>query len=111
MTPEHFEQSGLVNILYGWAFVAENDTIYGFALYHPLFDLERTGYVPGGYSRNRISPRKGIRKLLFDRLIEEAKKKFNHIIWRCWNGMNPINFYRKYKADFDGEWLNCSIYV
>ena len=22
-----------------------------------------------------------------------------------------INFYRKYNADFDGEWLNASIYI
>jgi GNAT superfamily N-acetyltransferase len=56
---------------------------------------------------------KGIGKLLFDRLIEEAKeKKFNRIIWQVLDWNEPaINFYKKYNADIDGSWLNCSIYV
>ncbi len=56
---------------------------------------------------------KGIGKLLFDRLIEEAKeKKFNRIVWQVLDWNEPaINFYKKYNADFDGSWLNCSMYV
>jgi ribosomal protein S18 acetylase RimI-like enzyme len=56
---------------------------------------------------------KGIGKLLFDRLIEEAKeKKFNRIIWQVLDWNEPaINFYKKYNAEMDGSWLNCSIYV
>jgi GNAT superfamily N-acetyltransferase len=56
---------------------------------------------------------KGIGKLLFDRIIEEAKeKKFNRIIWQVLEWNEPaINFYKKYNADFDPEWVNCSIYV
>jgi GNAT superfamily N-acetyltransferase len=56
---------------------------------------------------------KGIGKLLFDRLIEEAReRKFNRIIWQVldWNE-SAINFYKKYNADFDQGWVNCSIYV
>ena len=54
-----------------------------------------------------------IGKLLFDQLIEEAKeKKFNRIIWQVLEWNEPaINFYKKYNADFDPEWVNCSIYV
>ena len=55
----------------------------------------------------------GIGKLLMDRLIKEAKeKKFNRIIWQVLEWNEPaINFYKKYNAEFDGEWLNCQIYV
>jgi GNAT superfamily N-acetyltransferase len=56
---------------------------------------------------------KGIGKLLMDRLIEEAKeKKFNRIIWQVLEWNEPaINFYRKYNAAFDAEWINCCVYV
>jgi GNAT superfamily N-acetyltransferase len=56
---------------------------------------------------------KGIGKLLFDQLIEEAKeKKLNGIVWQVLEWNEPaINFYKKYNASFDGEWFNCSIEV
>jgi len=56
---------------------------------------------------------KGIGKILFDRLIVEAKEKgFNRIIWQVLEWNEPaINFYKKYNAEFDSEWLNGSIYV
>ena len=56
---------------------------------------------------------KGIGKLLFDRLIEEAKeKKLNRIIWQVLEWNEPaINFYKKYNADFDSEWVNCVVHV
>jgi GNAT superfamily N-acetyltransferase len=56
---------------------------------------------------------KGVGKLLFDRLIEEAKeKKFNGIVWQVLDWNEPaINFYKKYNAKMDGEWLNCSIEI
>ena len=46
-------------------------------------------------------------------LVEEARdKKFNRIIWQVLDWNEPaINFYKKYNADFDAGWLNCSIYV
>jgi ribosomal protein S18 acetylase RimI-like enzyme len=54
---------------------------------------------------------KGIGSLLLDKLIEEAKeKKFSGIMWQVLGWNEPaINFYKKYKANFDGEWLNVSI--
>ncbi|MEI2710878.1 MAG: GNAT family N-acetyltransferase [Chitinophagaceae bacterium] len=56
---------------------------------------------------------KGIGKLLFDQLIEEAKeKKLNGIVWQVLQWNEPaINFYKKYNASFDGEWFNCSIEI
>ena len=56
---------------------------------------------------------KGIGKLLMDRLIIEAiEKGFSRIVWQVLEWNEPaINFYKKYNADFDAEWINCSIYV
>jgi len=55
---------------------------------------------------------KKLGKLLFDRLIEEAKeKKFAGIVWQVLEWNEPaINFYKKYNAGFDPEWLNCAIH-
>jgi ribosomal protein S18 acetylase RimI-like enzyme len=54
---------------------------------------------------------KNIGKMLFDRLIEEAKEKgFNGIVWQVLDWNEPaINFYKKYNAKFENEWVNCSI--
>jgi GNAT superfamily N-acetyltransferase len=54
---------------------------------------------------------KGLGKLLFDRLIKEAqRRKLNGIQWQVLEWNDPaINFYKKYNAAFDGEWLNCAI--
>ena len=53
----------------------------------------------------------GVGKLLMDRLIEECKvKKFSGMVWQVLEWNEPaINFYKKYKAHFDGEWINCAI--
>jgi ribosomal protein S18 acetylase RimI-like enzyme len=50
-------------------------------------------------------------KKLFDQLIVEAKEKnLAGIVWQVLEWNEPaINFYKKYKANFDGEWINCSI--
>ena len=55
----------------------------------------------------------GIGKLLFDELIEEAKrKKLTGITWQVLDWNEPaINFYKKYNAAFDGGWVNCSAVV
>ena len=52
-----------------------------------------------------------IGSLLFDALIVEAKEKgFKGINWQVLDWNEPaINFYKKYNANFDPEWVNCSI--
>ncbi len=110
---EHFTESGFGANPVWWAFVAEADgIIHGFALYYIRFstwkgqrmyleDLLVTEAMRGT----------GLGKLLFDRLTEEAKeKKLNGIAWQVLEWNEPaINFYKKYNASFDGEWVNCSI--
>ncbi|MFZ1786404.1 MAG: GNAT family N-acetyltransferase [Ferruginibacter sp.] len=55
---------------------------------------------------------KGVGKLLFDTLIEEAKnRKYSGMMWQVLDWNEPaINFYKKYpEVNFDSGWLNCSI--
>jgi ribosomal protein S18 acetylase RimI-like enzyme len=46
-----------------------------------------------------------------DRLIKEAQeKRFNAIVWQVLEWNEPaINFYKKYNASFDPEWVNVSM--
>jgi len=115
VTLEHFNESGFGKQPVWWAFVAEvNERVVGFALYYIRYSTLKgqAMYLEDILITNEMRG-KGIGKLLFDRLVEEARdKKFNRIIWQVLDWNEPaINFYKKYNADFDAGWLNCSIYV
>jgi GNAT superfamily N-acetyltransferase len=115
VTLEHFEESGFGKNPVYWSFVAEEDgVIHGFALYYIRYSTWKgqAMYLEDILVTETMRGKK-IGKLLFDRLIEEAKeKKFNRIIWQVLEWNEPaINFYKKYNADFDPEWVNCSVYV
>jgi GNAT superfamily N-acetyltransferase len=106
----HFEESGFGPNPVWWSFVAEIDGIVeGFALYYIRFstwkgqclyleDLLVTEQMRG----------KGLGKLLFERVIEECKaKKFKRMVWQVLEWNEPaINFYKKYNAALDPEWMN-----
>lgn len=53
----------------------------------------------------------GIGKLLFEELLKEAsRRQLTGIQWQVLEWNEPaINFYKKYKPNFDAEWVNCSI--
>ncbi len=131
VTLEHFVESGFGKNPVWWTFVATSpsnslskrerepdaerkEIIVGFALYYIRYSTWKgqAMYLEDILITNEMRG-KGIGKLLFDRLIEEAKeRKFNRIIWQVLNWNEPaINFYKKYNADIDSGWLNCSIYV
>ena len=115
VTLEHFTESGFGEKPVWWAFVAEEDgAIHGFALYYIRYSTWKgqAMYLEDIIVTEAMRGKK-IGKLLFDRLIEEAKeKKFNRIIWQVLKWNEPaINIYKKYNAELDGEWFNCSIYV
>jgi len=115
VTLEHFIESGFGPQPVWWAFVAEADgQVEGFALYYIRYSTWKGQRM---YLEDLIVTEKmrgnGLGKMLFDQLIVEAnEKKFNGIVWQVleWNAP-AINFYKKYKAQFDPEWINCSIAV
>lgn len=115
VTLEHFIESGFGAQPVWWAFVAEADgQVEGFALYYIRYSTWKGQRM---YLEDLIVTEKmrgnGLGKMLFDQLIVEAKaQQFNGIVWQVleWNAP-AINFYKKYKAQFDPEWINCSIAV
>jgi GNAT superfamily N-acetyltransferase len=112
---DHFIESGFGEKPVWWAFVAEqNNTVQGFALYYIRYSTWKGQRM---YLEDLIVTEemrgKGLGKLLFDALITEAtEKNLNGISWQVLEWNEPaINFYKKYQANFDGEWVNCSITI
>ena len=111
---DHFVESGFGDKPVWWAFVAEIDgRVEGFALYYIRYSTWKGQRM---YLEDLLVTEKlrglGVGKLLFDRLVEEAKeKKFNGIAWQVLDWNEPaINFYKKLgDVNFDGEWVNCSV--
>ncbi len=92
----------------------ENGVILGFALYYIRYSTWKGQRM---YLEDILVTEqargKGIGKLLMDQLIVEAKEKnFSGIVWQVLEWNEPaINFYKKYNAHFDAEWVNCSINI
>lgn len=94
------------------AFVAErNGKILGFALYYVRYStwkgcrLYLEDFIVTEQERG-----KGIGKILFERVMQEAKEKgFNGMSWQVldWNAP-AINFYNKYQANLEVGWLIAS---
>lgn len=115
VSEEHFEKSGFGSRPVWWAFVAEVDgRVEGFALYYIRFSTWKGQrmYLEDLLVTEKMRG-KGLGKMLFDQLIKEAKRRnLNGIQWQVleWNE-TAINFYKKYEAAFDAEWINCAITV
>ena len=110
----HFVESGFGENPVWWAFVAEVDgAVEGFALFYIRYSTwkGKRMYLEDILVSEELRG-KGIGKLLFDKIIEEAKeRKLNGIVWQVLDWNEPaINFYKKYDGvNFDGSWLNCAI--
>ncbi len=113
VTLEHFQESGFGPNPVWWAFVAEVDgRVEGFALYYIRYSTWKGQrmYLEDILVTEQMRG-KQLGKLLFDRLMVEAKEKhLKGMVWQVLEWNEPaINFYKKYNANFDGEWVNCSI--
>ena len=109
----HFEESGFGANPVWWAFVAEaQGVVIGMALYYIRYSTWKGQrmYLEDILVTEDMRGQK-IGSLLFDALIVEAKEKgFNGMNWQVLDWNEPaINFYKKYNANFDPEWVNCSI--
>jgi GNAT superfamily N-acetyltransferase len=109
----HFEESGFGPNPVWWAFVAEvQGVVIGMALYYVRYSTWKGQrmYLEDILVTEDMRGQK-IGSLLFDALIVEAKEKgFNGMNWQVLDWNEPaINFYKKYNANFDPEWVNCSI--
>lgn len=113
VTLDHFLESGFGASPVWQAFVAEvNGRVEGFALYYTRYSTWKGQRM---YLEDLIVTEemrcRGLGTRLFERLIVEAKEKnFNGIVWQVlqWNTA-AINFYKKYNADFDNDYVNCSL--
>lgn len=122
VTLNHFIESGFGAIPVWKAFVAASphptgggkDIVQAFALYYVRYSTWKGQRM---YLEDLLVTEsmrcKGLGKMLFDRLIEEAKeKKFSGIVWQVLSWNEPaISFYKKYNATLDEEWINCSISI
>lgn len=112
-TVAHYETTGFGANPIWWAYVAEVDgQIEGFALYYIRFSTWKGSrlYLEDFYVNEKLRG-KGIGKLLFDQMIKECyERKFQGMVWQVLDWNEPaLNFYRKYHADLDPEWINGSL--
>ncbi len=110
---QEFEDAGFGQHPVWKAFVAEADgMIQGFGLYYIRYSTWKgcRMYLEDLLVTEEMRGR-GIGKLIFDRLIQEAVDKgFNGMTWQVLDWNEPaINFYKKYNAPLDGGWLNVSL--
>ncbi|PRY53099.1 L-amino acid N-acyltransferase YncA [Arcticibacter pallidicorallinus] len=113
VTLEEFTDSGFGTDPVWTAFVAEVDgRLEGFALYYVRFSTWKgcRMYLEDFYVNESLRGN-GVGTLLFERILQEAReKKFNGISWQVLDWNEPaINFYKKYNARFEGEWINVSL--
>lgn len=111
---DHFVACGFGEKPIWWSFVAEVDgRVEGFALWYIRYSTWKGTRL---YLEDLLVTEKmrgqGIGKLLFDKLVEEAKtNNYSGMMWQVLDWNEPaINFYKKYPdVNFDADWVNCSI--
>ena len=96
-------------------FVAEKeDEVVGFALYYTSYSTWKGNCL---YLEDLLvtqsERRAGIGKLLFDKVLATAKERgAKRFDWQVLEWNEPaINFYKKYNADLDPEWINGKLFL
>ncbi len=114
---DHFDESGFGENPVWWAFVAASpnpskggeEEVHGFALYYIRYSTWKGQCI---YLEDLLVTEKmrgkGLGKLLFEKVIEETKaRNFKRMVWQVLDWNEPaINFYKKYNATLDPEWMN-----
>lgn len=113
VTLDEFTDAGFGSDPVWTAFVAEvNGLIEGFALYYVRFSTWKgcRMYLEDFYVNENLRGM-GVGTLLFERILQEAREKgFKGVSWQVLDWNEPaINFYKKYNARFEGEWINVSL--
>lgn len=110
ITKEELEIDGFGNNPLFWIILAEQEKkIVGMSFYYIRYSTWKGKCL---YLEDIIVKEekrgKGIGKLLFDATIEEAKKIDAALLtWQVLEWNSPaINFYKKYNATLDAEWIN-----
>jgi GNAT superfamily N-acetyltransferase len=112
VTLDEFVEAGFGTESVWKAFVVEIDEIIvGFALYYTRYSTwkGRRLYLEDFIVTEEYRGR-GIGKMLFERVMQEAKEKnFNGMVWQVLDWNQPaLNFYNKYSAHVEAGWLNAS---
>jgi GNAT superfamily N-acetyltransferase len=86
----------------------------GFALWYFRFSTwkGKRFYLEDLYVKDEFRG-KGIGQKLIEACIEEAKQtKCTGMMWQVLDWNTPaIEFYKKYNAQFDGEWINVNLHL
>jgi GNAT superfamily N-acetyltransferase len=113
ITPEILERDGFGEKPLFWVILAEeNNEVLGMSFYYIRYS---TWKGPCLYLEDIIVKElhrgRGIGKMLMDATIKKAKEmKMALMVWQVLEWNEPaINFYKKYNAEFDDEWVNCEI--
>ena len=115
----HFRESGFGKRLVWYAFVAmertpgkKKETMLGLSLYYFRYSTWKgTRLYLEDLIVTEAARGKGIGKQLFEKTLEETKKrKLSGMVWQVLDWNEPaIAFYKKYGSSFDAGWVNCSV--
>ncbi|MBT1702700.1 GNAT family N-acetyltransferase [Chryseosolibacter indicus] len=112
-TLQLMEEDGFgANPVFGFFVAEENNYIIGLSLYYWRYSTWKGKRL---YLEDIIVTEKergrGIGKLLFDRTMQKTLDEgCTGMMWQVLDWNEPaINFYKKYGAKLDGEWINCSL--
>lgn len=112
-TVEMMEQDGFgPNPIYGFFVAEQQNRIIGLSLFYWRYSTWKGKRL---YLEDIIVTEKergnGVGKKLFDRTMQHAlDQQCSGMMWQVLDWNEPaINFYKKYGARLDGEWINCTL--
>jgi GNAT superfamily N-acetyltransferase len=112
-TPEQLERDGFgENPVYGVLVAEVEGTVVGMSLYYVRYSTWKGKRL---YLEDLIVKPEyrglGLGKQLLDATVEEARRtNCTGLMWQVLDWNEPsIEFYKKYGARLDGEWINCHL--